>query len=222
MRGAIVTLVAMVASAHAAPGVKAPCKGCVLDAPAGTDAVPLVVVLHGDREHASAAAARWKAAVGKRGWALLAIECPADRGCKQSWWQWDGEPAYVFDQIDAAAKLRAIDPARVYLVGWSGGASYIGSRAQAWSERIAAIVIHGGGMPPAIDHCPAHALPAYFLVGDRNPLHQLAVRLRAYFDACKGDVTWDLVRGADHAGEEAALTAKKAGAILDWLGERRR
>ncbi len=219
MRVALLTLAAMVASAHAAP---APCKGCVLDVPDGKDAVPLVVVLHGDREHASAAAARWRAAVGKRGWALLAIECPADRGCKRSWWQWDGEPSYVFDLIDAASKARAIDPARVYLVGWSGGASYIGRRAQAWSERIAAIVIHGGGIPPAADDCPAHALPAYFLVGDRNPLHQLAVRLRAFFDGCKQDVTWDLVAGADHGKEEMALTAKKAAAILDWLGARRR
>ncbi len=219
MRGALLTLVAIAATARAAPP---PCKGCVLDVPDGTEAVPLVVVLHGDREHAAAAAARWRGAVAKRGWALLAIECPADRGCKQSWWQWDGEPGYVIDQIDAAAKTRAIDPARVYLVGWSGGASYIGRRVQAWSARIAALVLHGGGLPPAEDGCPEHGLPAYFLVGDKNPLHQLAVRLRGYLDGCEQDVTWDLVRGADHGKEEAALTAKKAAAILDWLGERRR
>ena len=218
MRCALLVLVAMTVSASAAP---APCKGCVISLPDGKEAVPLVVVLHGDREHASAAAARWKTAVAKRGWALLAIECPADRGCKQSWWQWDGEPSYVFDLIDAVGKARAIDPARVYLVGWSGGASYIGYRAQAWSTRIAAVVLHGGGMPPASDDCVAK-LPAYFLVGDRNPLHSLAVRLRAFFDGCQQDVTWDLVQGADHAKEETALTAKKAATILDWLGQRRR
>jgi poly(3-hydroxybutyrate) depolymerase len=211
-------LLAVTQAADAAP----PCKGCIFEAPKGDDPVPLVVVLHGDREHAPAAAERWRAAVAKRGWALLAIDCPADRGCEASWWKWNGDPSYVFEQIDAVAKQRAIDPARVYLVGWSGGASYIGYHAQAWSARFAAVVLHGGGMPPASDGCPDGGLPAYFLVGNENPQHHLAVDLRAYFDGCKHDVEWDLVEGADHAKEEAALTAKKAASILDWLGRRQR
>lgn len=194
----------------------------VFEAPAGKDPVPLVVVLHGDREHASAAAARWHAAAKKRGWALLALECPKTEGCKDSWWKWDGDPSWIGEQIDAIGKTRAIDRAHVYLVGWSGGGSYIGYRAQAWSARFAALVVHGGGMAPASADCPEHALPVYFLVGDRNPLHELAKRLRVYFDGCKQDVVWDLVKGADHEKEEAALTPKKAEAILGWLAERKR
>lgn len=206
-------LVMLATPASAAP----PCERCVLEIPAGTDPVALVVVLHGDREHAAPAAKRWHAAVGKRGWALLALECPAKLGCKDSFWQWDGDPAWVAEQVAAVAKQRAIDPARVYLVGWSGGASYIGLRATAWPPKFAAVVLHGGGIPPRDDDCPDRGLPAYFLVGDRNPLHHLAKRLRSYFDGCKQDVTWDVVAGADHAKEEAALTPNKANAILDWL-----
>lgn len=33
---------------------------------------PLVLVLHGDREHARDAAARWRTAVDAHGWVLLA------------------------------------------------------------------------------------------------------------------------------------------------------
>jgi len=202
--------------------VSTPAIADVVDLPKGNDPVPLVVVLHGDREHAPAAAARWRAAVAKRGWALLALECPSALGCKDSFWKWDGEPSWVYEQVAAVGKQRAIDPARVYLVGWSGGASYIGWRARAWDRGFAAVVFHGGGMPPSSADCPERALPAYFLVGDRNPLHQLAKQLRAYFDTCKADVTWDLVEGADHAKEESALSAKKAAAILDWLAARHR
>lgn len=194
----------------------------VIDLPPGADPVPLVVVLHGDRQHAAAAAARWRRPVARRGWALLALDCPVKEGCKDSFWKWDGDPGWVFDQVAAVAKRRAIDPARIYLVGWSGGASYIGWRATAWSQVFAAVVLHGGGMPPAAATCPDRALPVYFLVGNKNPLHRLARELRAYFDACHEDVTWDLVAGADHAAEEAALTPRKAGAILDWLAARRR
>lgn len=218
MRFAVVTLLVVAAHVQAAP---APCARCTLDAPTSREPVPLVVVLHGDREHASAAAARWRATVAKRGWALLSLECPAELGCKQSFWQWDGDPSWVSDQVAAVAKQVAIDPARIYLVGWSGGASWIGWRATAWAPVFAAVVIHGGGMPPDSDACPDR-LPAYFLVGDKNPRHFSAKDLRAYFDACKQDVTWDLVAGADHAKEEAALTRAKANAILDWLAARAR
>lgn len=179
----------------------------------GSDPVPLVVVLHGDREHAKAAAARWHATVAKRGWALLAIDCPRDLGCKDSWWQWDGDPRYVLDRIAAVKKQRAIG--RVALVGWSGGASYIGWRAQAWTG-IDRIVIHGGGMAPSAAECIAGA-PVYFLVGDKNPLHHLAIALRDYFTGCKREVTWDVIRGADHLHEEAALTPARANVILDWI-----
>jgi hypothetical protein len=185
----------------------------VLELPPGSDPVPLIVILHGDREHAKPAAARWHAGVAKRGWALLAIDCPQALGCKDSWWRWDGDPKYVLDRIAAVKKQRAIT--RVALVGWSGGASYIGWRAQAWTG-IDRIVIHGGGMAPSSDACVAGP-PIYFLVGDKNPLHHLAIALRDYFTGCKREVTFDLVRGGDHVGEAAALTPARTKVILDWM-----
>src|SRR5258706_14386517 len=65
-----VTLVAMRWFAYAlllglaAPAAASPklCKGCVLELPADDDPAPLVVILHGDREHAGPAAERWRAA----------------------------------------------------------------------------------------------------------------------------------------------------------------
>src|SRR5664279_2093342 len=87
-RVAVVILVAwaLAGTAHGAPARD------VIELPAATEPVPLVVILHGDREHAPAAAARWRAVVNKRGWALLALECPHELGCKDSWWQWDRDP----------------------------------------------------------------------------------------------------------------------------------
>ena len=208
-----------VADASAAP---APCARCTLDAPhksgTTTDApTPLVVVLHGDRESATAATERWRTVVVKRGWVLLGLQCPTDLGCKDSFWKWDGDPSWVFDQIAKVAASVKIDPARIYLVGWSGGATYLGRHAQAWEAgHVAAVVFHGGGHQPYDDAC-VKRLPAYFLVGDNNPLHYLMKDLRAYFDRCKQDVVWDLVRGGDHDMEDRALDRAKATAILDWL-----
>jgi len=172
---------------------------------------PLVVVLHGDREHGREAAARWRSAVDAHGWTLLALDVPTGN----SWWRWNGDPQWVIDRANQVPHSEA------YLVGWSGGATYIGMHAPAWHGTFAAVVLHGGGMAPPDPDTACTDLPAYFLVGDKNPLHALAKDLRGYFDGCDADVVWDLVKGADHAGEEKALTRRKANAVLDWLSTKK-
>ncbi len=207
------------------PRPKPPCAGCTLDTYGDPAAPrPLLVVLHGDREQVSTTAARWRAAARQRGWVLLGLQCPAALQCKGSWWQWNGDPRWVRDRVADVAAQVSIDRDRTYVAGWSGGATYLGLRAPEWHDTFAAVVIHGGGMAPREETpaCPARTLPAYFLVGDGNPLHDLARDLRDYFTACKQGVRWDLLPGADHAKEALALDGKRALAILDWLAARAR
>src|SRR5688572_22500649 len=73
MRARALLVFAIVSAAVRADATqhRAPCSGCTLDVPAGADPVPLVVVLHGDRDDGHERAHKWRAAVTKRGWALL-------------------------------------------------------------------------------------------------------------------------------------------------------
>ena len=219
MRIAIAFAAMLVAtSAHAEP----PCEGCLLDIPKGTkDPMPMLVVMHGDRETATAAHARWRTIARKQKWVLLSLDCPRADGCtnkEHSWWQWGGEPQWIKDRVATVVGSASIDPKRIYLAGWSGGATYLGMRSIAWPDTFAAIVIHGGGQPPWDEAaCPDKPLPAYFFVGDKNPLHHLAQGLRSYLESCKQEVKWDLIKGAAHAGEHQALTLRKGVAILAWL-----
>jgi len=205
-----------------APAV-APCEGCTLDVPSRTEPMPLLVVLHGNRETADKAANRWRGAALARGWGVLALQCPRALGCDDQarWYKWRGDPDWVFEQIAAVDKQRPIDPTRMYIVGWSGGASYIGMMAPQWQRKFAAVVFHGGGQPPSGADCPRE-LPAYFLVGNENPDHPAAQRLRDYWKRCGQDHEWDLIEGADHPEEAAALDATKAMSILEWLARRSR
>jgi poly(3-hydroxybutyrate) depolymerase len=204
--------------AHSRASIAASCAGCALDVPQRHGRVPLLVIMHGDHERATAAADRWRQAARGRGWAVLSLRCPCE---SESWYKWDGSPSWIRSQVDAVARKIAVDRDRVYLVGWSGGATYIGMNAPAWSNEFAAVVIHGGGQPPDDDACPSH-LPAYFLVGDRNPAFAAAKRLRAYLETCGQEVHWDLVKGADHGDEDDALDGGKARKILGWLDHHRR
>jgi poly(3-hydroxybutyrate) depolymerase len=191
--------------------------------PAQSAGAPLLVVLHGDRERGEERAEKWREAAQRQGWRVLALDCPRERGCDEQgrWYMWNGSPSWVREQVAALAERVRIDMSRVFLVGWSGGATYIGKKMPAWASLFAGVVIHGGGVAPSDDECPARPFPAYFLVGDENPAHRGSVRLREYFERCKLDVKWDLLPGANHPLEDAALTPAKATEILQWLEEHR-
>jgi poly(3-hydroxybutyrate) depolymerase len=201
---------------------RGPCVDCRASVPGGTDPRPLLVLLHGDNETAASLFEVWVASAEARGIAVLALACPNAEGCAaKSWWKWNGDPAYLMDQVQALARSQWIDSDRLWIVGWSGGASYIGYRTQEIERSFAAIVLHGGGIPPADSRCATPRANIYFLVGDANPLHRLAVELRDYYVGCDHEVTWTLLKGADHQSERRALPSKET-AILDWLESQRR
>lgn len=208
------------ASAESLPG----CEGCVLfpvSAPPSSSPnppAPLLVVLHGDIDHAPTTSARWTVAAKTRGVVLLGIECPRALGCdKGSFWRWNGAPTYLEKQVEAVRARYPIDAKRVFLSGWSGGASYMGWHAAGLPKVFAALVHHGGGVAPNRARCPSTRTPVYFLVGAQNPLHGLAKDLRDYYTRCGHEVKWDLVPNAGHPEELAALEPRRAGQVLDWL-----
>lgn len=222
MRAVLVLAIISAAVRADATQNEPPCSGCTLDLPSVADPVPLVVVLHGDTDSARERAAKWRHAIARRGWALLSLNCPEQLGCDGVWYRWTHDPGWVREQVRAVVSSDRIDASRIYLAGWSGGATFISKHLHEWPRMFAAVVIHGGGVPPSSDRCPEQPLPAYFLVGDKNPAHGSAKRLRAYFESCEQDVRWDLLAGANHRKEDAALTTKKAEQILGWLAAKRR
>jgi predicted esterase len=200
------------------PRRNVPCEGCVLvPAPRPEVPAPLLVLLHGDEGNPSVILPRWSRAARERGHAVLALRCPRDEGCSHgSWWRWSGDPAWITRQIDAAARVIAVDRSRVFLSGWSGGASYLGLVAPQL-RGIAGLNLSGGGLPPRDKGCPPCQPPVYFLAGNGNPLHHLAVAAKDAFLGCGSEVEWALLPGKDHGGELAALDARRTGQILAWL-----
>ena len=166
----------------------------------------------------------WEPAASKRGIVVFALSCPRAEGCTaQSWWKWNGDPSWLHHQVTALGALRTLDPARMWIAGWSGGGTYLGWNTQAFEHHYAALVIHGGGVRPASQACATPQAGIYFLGGDKNPLHDLAERLHDYYTTTcpHADLTWTVLKGVDHQGERRALGTYRE-AILDWLVTRRR
>jgi poly(3-hydroxybutyrate) depolymerase len=216
--------------ATAQPGMErdSPCPGCLTYVPERPGAsasapAPLLVALHGDRGSPESLAALLRPEAERRGWLLLVPRCPVAEGCREaSWWRWAGPPAWLERQVDAVARAHPVDRARVYLFGWSGGASYVTLTSPRLPALFAAVGLAGGGMAPREPGCAPCPAPVLYLAGDRNPLHGLMVEARDALSACGHAVTWRPQRGLDHAGERAALERGGAAAILDFLAVQRR
>ncbi|MGC4079507.1 MAG: hypothetical protein QM702_21195 [Rubrivivax sp.] len=185
------------------------CEGCLATVPEGTEPVPLLVTLHGDWGHMAPDLHRaWERFAAPRDVALLSLACPAKLGCKDSWWRWNGDPSWIVAQVDRLAAARPIDRDRMWIAGWSGGASYIGMRTQEIERTFAGIVIHGGGIWPSPSDCPTTKARVVFLVGDKNPLHDYALALRDHYARCGNDLVMHLLKGAEHDAEWKALSEK--------------
>lgn len=196
-----------------------PCASCLRDDPKGPGR-PLVVVLHGDGQTAQAARTPFHALAAERDIGLFVPTCPRSEGCNAgSYWRWNGDPSWLRLRVAEYARAIGSDLSRIAVVGWSGGASYLGYRLPELGAEYNVVAFLGGGMAPASPTCdPGAARPAYFLVGDKNPYHGLAKELRAAAERCGYAVSWNLLPGADHAGEWRAVSSRdRMGALLDFI-----
>ncbi|MBA3452700.1 MAG: hypothetical protein H0T42_06395 [Deltaproteobacteria bacterium] len=215
-----------------APGTQTswPCSHCITTVPAAYDPsvpAPLVVSLHGDEGSPRASHGIWKQAALDNGYILLSPECPRDLGCTGRWgtggWHRDGPAgsvAWINAQIDAVEAKYNIDRSRIYLLGGSRGAVYVGFHADAFAPRIAGAAMYAGGYSSVTSTCASCALPVYILVGDRDYLLDIANKARDWFQSCGSEVVFDKMSGVRHRGIGKSLLKGKATTILEWFSAR--
>jgi len=158
---AVCTTIAAVSSTSEAASKRKtdfPCPGCVTELPDPIDAqtkAPLIVVLHGDGQGPTAVAHLFAKEASARGMVLFVPKCPKADGCADAkWWSWNHDPSWFDAPLAAIDAVQPLDHDRFWLVGWSGGGSYIGRVAPALAGRFAAVNVDGGGMMPDAPSCP--------------------------------------------------------------------
>jgi len=218
------------------------CKGCLSAGRDRNEPQPLVVVLHGDEGSPAKVAGLWaplaergvcslpdgsahvcdekEDLVKRRTFWLFAPKCPSSRGCAGSYWRWGGSVSWLDEQVDLFAAKHSVDSARVYVAGWSGGATYISMMNPDWFPRFAALSLAGGGTHPHKDACLPNAggscAPVTYLMGSGNPLFVLAENAKRGFERCGHELDFQLLPGVDHAGEWRAYQ-KRLPEIASWL-----
>lgn len=215
------------APAAAAPAAAAPapspaalpgCRGCLLLAPAGPGPPrAAVVLLHGDGGAPARLVSLLAREAAARRVLLFAPLCPVERGCAaRSFWRWPGAAAWLAGQLDALGRAHPVEGGRLFLLGWSGGASFATAAPGALLGRFSALGLAGGGMPSELPCAPRPA-PVYFLSGERNPLRGLAEGARDQLRRCGHVLRWVSLPGADHEAEWRALREREAAAMLAFF-----
>jgi predicted esterase len=202
-----------------------PCPGCIMVVPPSyspSRPAPLMVALHGDGASTDLVVRMWKEPLERRGYLLVALRCPRELGCENSFWRWHGDPAWITAKLDAVEAAYSVDPARIYLSGWSGGSTYMGLSAPLLSQRFAAINLNGGGVPPPSGECGSCKPPVYYFVGSKNPMISLVKSTADYFKRCGHEVVWDLGAEMDHPAElQAIFAGPVAERVVSWLDTKR-
>jgi len=200
-----------------------PCKGCVTFAPDGDGTPrPLVIALHGDDAAAGKLFRALRPACEQAQMILVSLRCPTELGCRTSYWQWFGtsthDPGWIGAQIAATKARFAVDPARIYAAGYSGGATYLGWYGPTHPSEFAAIAHIAGGMPWGT-RCPDCKVPVLFTLGATDPMLVPYTRpLRDYYAACGGhEIVWETLPGVTHESVIPTLQAGKGKAVVAWL-----
>ncbi len=168
---------------------------------------------------------------------LFAPQCPTALGCRlsdgagstNSWWGWlqfsrTYDDSWLGRQIARVEARFAVDRAREYALGWSGGADYLGWYALQDGGRFAAVAFVAGGVP-YVQSCPSTHLAAYFLLGLADPRYQSGqpLAVRSVFKSCGNQTKLVTLPGADHQATMLALeTRGLASSVLNWLMQHRR
>jgi poly(3-hydroxybutyrate) depolymerase len=206
-----------------------PCRDCITTVPRSYDPAvptPLLVSLHGDEGTARTTHSIWKRPAQDKGYILLSPRCPRALGCTKRWtnnWHPDGEAgsvAWVNAQIDALEAAYNIDRSRIYVVGGSRGAIFIGFHSAALASRIAGAALYAGGAASITRTCASCAVPVYVLIGSRDFLLGDAHEARTWFTACGSEVRYDELPKVRHRDIAEALLGGKANEILDWFTAR--
>jgi predicted esterase len=202
-----------------------PCTSCYFRLPPTADAAqptPLLVVLHGDLGDVERMVHMWKRAADEQGVALLALRCPRDRGCSNSWWRWylssQHDEAWLSEQIQAVQARTPIDRARIYAAGYSGGASYLGFYVPTHPRQFAA-ASHIAGGANFVRSCPLCKTPVHFLIGGQDPmLGMYTDPLRRWYEACQGhELVWEMLPGVTHDAIVPIVQASRGKQLLRWL-----
>ncbi len=175
--------------------------------------MPLLVTLHGDEgDPESGILWAWEPYWSERmDFIWVAPRAPYGGG---SWYQAIEEhDQWLTSLVDDIAARYNVDLERMYLTGWSGGSSFLGTYALVHQDRFAAVTYSIGGYYGGFDEIPAGCpgIPARFVSGTQDFLRDMAMDLADTLRGSGHEVDWVDFEGG-HDIDDAMI-----GPSYEWM-----
>lgn len=169
--------------------------------------MPLLLALHGDEGTPdyiySAFLSLQKSSNGA--FILAAPKAPFGGG---SWYQATAQHVtFVNAVLSALLAAYNIDQDRIWITGWSGGATFLGYYAPLRQDVLAAVVYHmgGGGGGPYSPPAGSCLIPARFVIGSEDFLYSLAKQHYNLLQSKGHEAIWVELPGVAHTFQPQTL-----------------
>jgi len=170
-------------------------------------AIPLLLALHGDEGTPDYIYSAFRGLQDSSAGAFILVTPKAPFG-GGSWYQATSQHTDFINQvIDSQLKGYNIDQDRIWITGWSGGATFLGYYAIKRQDILAAVVYHmggggGGSYSPPSGSC---LIPGRFVIGSADFLYSLAQSQYNTMKTKGHDVVWVELPGVGHSFQQSTL-----------------
>lgn len=184
---------------------------------------PLVIALHGTGMRGSEMLDPLRSAADRLGMVIVAPDALRPSGPGFAWTYRDESEWMIEHMIGWAQDEHAIDPDRVYLVGYSQGANIAITMAQTHPDLFAGIVpICGHYEPNLVESDNDQPLPPIALIsGSRDPWSKTYVLAKREFKARDTPVTLVVVQGMGHEIPRGGSRDQLLYQAIKWCVEQR-
>jgi MYXO-CTERM domain-containing protein len=173
-----------------------------------TQAIPILFALHGDEGKPDYIYSSFKSLQKSQGgpFILVAPRAPFGGG---SWYKATSQHTTFIDAVIAEAKTQwNIDEDRIWITGWSGGATFLGNYVTSRQDILSAVVFYlgaGGAWLPYSPPAGSCKIPARFVIGTADFLYSNAADLKQLLEQKGHQVSWVELPGVGHDFQKSTL-----------------
>ncbi len=181
-------------------------------------AIPLLLALHGDEGKPNYIHSSFRSLQQTTGGAFILVSPRAPYGGGSWYKSTSNHRDFVDAVIQKVLASYNIDQDRVWITGWSGGATFLGYYAIKRQDILAAVTFYMGGGSGGYSYSPPAGsckIPGRFVIGSKDFLFNLASKTYNSLKQKGHDVTWIELPGVGHKFQKSTLSG-----TWSWMSKR--
>ena len=182
------------------------------------NAMPLLIALHGDEGKPDYIHWSFRGLQQTTNGAFILVSPRAPFGGGSWYKSTNNHRDFVDAVIQKVLSSYNVDQDRIWITGWSGGASFLGYYAVKRQDILATVTFYMGGGVGSYTYAPPAGsckIPARIVIGTKDFLYKMASKSRDILKAQGHEVAWVVLPGVGHNFQKSTLSDTWA-----WISKR--